>query len=116
MTVPHGGLKISTEISRNSAAQDLRKVRQCSKSGDSLRAAAPSLTVLGDGVLGGRVERAFVGVTISYNVCPLQLNEGLRFLSLRPSFVCESHWAAVDRRYIFFGYNGFDIVGYDPCL
>lgn len=53
MTHPHGGLKISAEIKRNSAAQDLPKVRQRSKSGDSLRVAAPSLIVLGVGVLGG---------------------------------------------------------------
>lgn len=53
MTDPHGGLKISVEIKCNSAAQDLPKVRQRSKSGDSLRAASPSLIVLGGGELGG---------------------------------------------------------------
>lgn len=106
VTHPHRGLKISAEIKRNSAAQDLPKVRQRSKSGHSLRVAAPSLIVQGDGVLGGWVQRAFATATVSFNVCPLHFiffgeeGAGLR----RPP------------RYILFGYNGFDIVGYDPCL
>lgn len=72
VTHPHRRLKISAEIKRNSTAQDLPKVRQRSKSGHSLRVAAPSLIVQGDGVHGGWVERAFATATVSFNVCPLR--------------------------------------------